>query len=336
MYITRDFQQVPHQQHVFLLYHINDLRFHWILTSKWFQSSYTALIQVIWTLNYCFEGFTDWQWGQFGEWGVTRQTGDELKLRYKCEYVVTVEKVPQVGEKVQEEKKDAKSKPHTLLSKTCSAWQERRGQNDITKTDIAPLTRTIYSRTGTSEGSSNTGCSWSTPALGKSTDAAVVSKQPAQPPDWDPLVGAPTLILPDWDSRGSVELDHWEFVWKKEEGIFSSLTLFPIGHLLLGQGLIPVFQQFYLEGHTLLTEIQLCACCGYWRKIYSRLQLISLINWLSSRNLWSEAYHWERKLEKKNSKAYALIILPSPSKLNSALKVRSTSYSVTSLKTGLP
>ena len=182
MYITRDFQQVPHQQHVFLLYHINDLRFHWILTSKWFQSSYTALIQVIWTLNYCFEGFTDWQWGQFGEWGVTRQTGDELKLRYKCEYVVIVEKVPHVGEKVQEEKKDAKSKPHTLLSKTCSAWQERRGQNDITKTDIAPLTRTIYSRTGTSEGSSNTGCSWSTPALGKSTDAAVVSKQPAQPP----------------------------------------------------------------------------------------------------------------------------------------------------------
>lgn len=122
---------------------------------------------------------------------------------------------------------------------------------------------------------------------------------------------------------------------KKKEGIFSSLTLFPVGHLL-GQGLIPVFQQFYPEGHTLLTEIQLRVRCGYSRKIYSRLQLISLINWLSSRNLWSEAYHWERKLEKEKSRAYALIILPSPSKLNSALKVRSTSHSVTSLKTGLP
>ena len=52
---------------------------------------------------------------------MTWQTGDELKLRCKCQYVVTVEKVPQVGEKVQEEKKDAKSKHHTLLSKICSA-----------------------------------------------------------------------------------------------------------------------------------------------------------------------------------------------------------------------
>lgn len=45
---------------------------------------------------------------------MTWQTGDELKLRCKCQYVVTVEKVPQVGEKVQEEKKDAKSKYHNF------------------------------------------------------------------------------------------------------------------------------------------------------------------------------------------------------------------------------
>ena len=155
MYITRDFQQISHQQHVFLLYHINNLCFHWILTSKWFHNSDTALIQVVWTLNCCLGEFTDWQWEQFGGWGVTWQTGDELKWRCKCQYVVTVEKVPQVGEKIQEEKKDAKSKHHTLLSKTFSAWQEKRGQNDITKTDLAPLTRTIYSRMETTEGSSN-------------------------------------------------------------------------------------------------------------------------------------------------------------------------------------
>lgn len=35
---------------------------------------------------------------------MTWQTGDELKLRCECQYVITVEKVLQVGEKVQEEK----------------------------------------------------------------------------------------------------------------------------------------------------------------------------------------------------------------------------------------
>ena len=47
---------------------------------------------------------------------MTWQTGDELKLRCKCQYVVTVEKVPQVGEKVQEEKKDAIKQTDMLLS----------------------------------------------------------------------------------------------------------------------------------------------------------------------------------------------------------------------------
>ena len=78
------------------------------------------------------------------------------------------------------------------------------------------------------------------------------------PPTGVPFVRAPTLIPPNWDSRGFVGLDRWEFVRKRRKGFFS-LTLFPISHLLLGQGLIPVFQQFYLEGHTLLTDTAMCA-----------------------------------------------------------------------------
>ena len=189
MYITRDFQQVPHQQHVFLLYHINDLRFHWILTSKWFQSSYTALIQVIWTLNYCFEGFTDWQWGQFGEWGVTRQTGDELKLRYKCEYVVIVEKVPHVGEKVQEEKKDAKSKPHTLLSKTCSAWQEKEDRMTSLRLTLLPSPEPSTPEREPQRDPRTQGVAEAPPPLGKAQTQQWSASSRRSPPTGIPLLG---------------------------------------------------------------------------------------------------------------------------------------------------
>lgn len=131
---------------------------------------------------------------------MTWQTGDELKLRCKCQYVITVEKVLQVGEKVQEEKMPKVNIIHFHL-KPVLHDKKKRGQNDITKTDLAPLTRTIYSRMGTTEGFSNTGCGWSSPDLGTSTDAGVV-KWLAQPPTGVPFVGAPTLIPPDWDSRG--------------------------------------------------------------------------------------------------------------------------------------
>lgn len=46
------------------------------------------------------------------------------------------------------------------------------------------------------------------PPLGKAQTQQWSASSRRSPPDWGPLVGAPTLIPPDWDSRGSVELDH--------------------------------------------------------------------------------------------------------------------------------
>lgn len=91
---------------------------------------------------------------------------------------------------------------------------------------VFPLTRTIYSRMGTTEGFSNTGCGWSSPDLGTSTDAGVV-KWLAHPQLGVPFVGAPTLIPPDWDSQGSVGLNSWEFGREKEGKGFSLRPYFP-------------------------------------------------------------------------------------------------------------
>lgn len=139
-----------------------------------------------------------------------------------------------------------------------------------------PLTRTIYSRMGTTEGFSNTGCGWAAPTLGPAQTQGW--SRAGSAPNWVPLLGPlpgshPTGI------PGSVGSNSREFVRKRRKGFFSFFDLISHQSSPGTASYLCSAKQFYLEScyHVVKANRYSYVCvCGYSRKTHSRLQLISL------------------------------------------------------------